>query len=203
MAVKGKSKADILAAFRTRLANDADAETNTALGEIDRIAALRLRIFCLERFRSHHSRPRPVVRRRSGGERLARLFAHRGRSRAGRGRSHRGGRRSARHPRARPRRGRRRSSGLPHSSGLHRRAHPLSADPGDRLLRRAAPRLAAKLHLRRRAEICRSRALRARSPSSFSTNCFARAPRPPWSIVPCIQVRPRPSSPQPKRAMRA
>ena len=43
MAVKGKSTADILAAFRARLANDADAETKTALAEIDRIAALRLK----------------------------------------------------------------------------------------------------------------------------------------------------------------
>jgi OHCU decarboxylase len=43
MAVKGKSKADILAAFQRRLASDADAETRTALEEIDRIAALRLR----------------------------------------------------------------------------------------------------------------------------------------------------------------
>ena len=43
MAVKGKSKADILAAFHNRLANDADAETTTALAEIDRIAALRLK----------------------------------------------------------------------------------------------------------------------------------------------------------------
>jgi len=43
MAVKGKSTADILAAFRHRLANDADAETKTALAEIDRIAALRLK----------------------------------------------------------------------------------------------------------------------------------------------------------------
>ncbi len=43
MAVKGKSKADILAAFQRRLASDADAETRTALAEIDRIAALRLR----------------------------------------------------------------------------------------------------------------------------------------------------------------
>jgi 2-oxo-4-hydroxy-4-carboxy--5-ureidoimidazoline (OHCU) decarboxylase len=43
MAVKGKSKADILAAFRRRLANDADAETTTALAEIDRIAELRLK----------------------------------------------------------------------------------------------------------------------------------------------------------------
>ena len=43
MAVKGKSTGDILAAFRARLANDADAETKTALAEIDRIAALRLK----------------------------------------------------------------------------------------------------------------------------------------------------------------
>ena len=43
MAVKAKSKADILAAFQRRLANDADAETATALAEIDRIAALRLK----------------------------------------------------------------------------------------------------------------------------------------------------------------
>src|ERR1700722_15512902 len=43
MAVKGKSTADILAAFRGRLANDAEAETATALDEIDRIAALRLK----------------------------------------------------------------------------------------------------------------------------------------------------------------
>ena len=42
MAVKGKSKADILAAFERRLDNDPDAETQTALVEIDRIAALRL-----------------------------------------------------------------------------------------------------------------------------------------------------------------
>ena len=42
MAVKGKSKADILAAFRRRLANDSDAEATTALAEIDRVAALRL-----------------------------------------------------------------------------------------------------------------------------------------------------------------
>lgn len=43
MAVKAKSKADILAAFQRRLGNDADAETTTALAEIDRIAALRLK----------------------------------------------------------------------------------------------------------------------------------------------------------------
>ena len=43
MAVKGKTKADILAAFEGRLQNDADAEMRTALAEIDRIAALRLK----------------------------------------------------------------------------------------------------------------------------------------------------------------
>ena len=43
MAVKGKSKADILAAFQRRLSNDADAESRTALAEIDEIAALRLK----------------------------------------------------------------------------------------------------------------------------------------------------------------
>ena len=43
MAVKGKSKIDIVAAFERRLLNDADVETRTALAEIDRIAALRLK----------------------------------------------------------------------------------------------------------------------------------------------------------------
>jgi OHCU decarboxylase len=42
MAVKDKSKGDILASFERRLHNDADAEIRTALAEIDRIAALRL-----------------------------------------------------------------------------------------------------------------------------------------------------------------
>ena len=42
MAVKGRSKEDIVAAFERRLDNDEAAETATALGEIDRIAALRL-----------------------------------------------------------------------------------------------------------------------------------------------------------------
>ena len=42
MAVKGKSKDEIVAAFEQRLGNDAAAEFATALAEIDRIAALRL-----------------------------------------------------------------------------------------------------------------------------------------------------------------
>ncbi len=43
MAIKEKKKIDILTAFETRLRNDADTETKTALGEIDRIAALRIK----------------------------------------------------------------------------------------------------------------------------------------------------------------
>ncbi len=42
MAVKGKSRDEIIAAFEQRLAHDAGAEFATALKEIDRIAALRL-----------------------------------------------------------------------------------------------------------------------------------------------------------------
>ncbi|MDE3174560.1 MAG: allantoinase PuuE [Pseudomonadota bacterium] len=42
MAIKGKTKADILSAFDLRLNHDKAAETATALAEIDRIAALRL-----------------------------------------------------------------------------------------------------------------------------------------------------------------
>jgi OHCU decarboxylase len=42
MAVKGRSKAEILAAFRRRLANHAASEQKTALEQIERIALLRL-----------------------------------------------------------------------------------------------------------------------------------------------------------------
>jgi OHCU decarboxylase len=42
LAVKGKSKEDIIAAFEQRLAHDQATESSTALSEIDRIAALRL-----------------------------------------------------------------------------------------------------------------------------------------------------------------
>jgi OHCU decarboxylase len=42
MAVKGKSKGEILTAFEHRLHNDKDVEISAALAEIDRIAALRL-----------------------------------------------------------------------------------------------------------------------------------------------------------------
>jgi len=42
MAVKGRSKADILAAFAARMDNDQDTEVATALAQIERIALLRL-----------------------------------------------------------------------------------------------------------------------------------------------------------------
>ena len=42
VAVKGMSRADILAAFETRLANDPDAEFETAIAQIHRIARFRL-----------------------------------------------------------------------------------------------------------------------------------------------------------------
>jgi OHCU decarboxylase len=43
MAVKGRTKAEILTAFERRLNNDGSVETATALAEIDRIALLRLK----------------------------------------------------------------------------------------------------------------------------------------------------------------
>jgi OHCU decarboxylase len=43
MAVRGRSKEDVIAAMRARLGNDADAEFETALAEIERIALLRLK----------------------------------------------------------------------------------------------------------------------------------------------------------------
>ena len=46
MAVKGRPRAEILAAFERRLANDAETELATALDEIERIAALRLAELC-------------------------------------------------------------------------------------------------------------------------------------------------------------
>ena len=42
-AVKGKSKADILAIFKARIDNDRDTEFKTALDQIERIALLRLK----------------------------------------------------------------------------------------------------------------------------------------------------------------
>ena len=43
LAVKGRTKGEILAAFERRLANDAAAEFTTALAEIEKIALLRLK----------------------------------------------------------------------------------------------------------------------------------------------------------------
>ena len=42
MAVKGRSKGEILAAFETRIENDSETEFRTACGEVERIALLRL-----------------------------------------------------------------------------------------------------------------------------------------------------------------
>ena len=43
IAVKGLSKAEILAAFERRLSNDRDTELATALAQVERIALLRLK----------------------------------------------------------------------------------------------------------------------------------------------------------------
>ena len=42
MAVKGRRLGEILAAFKTRLDNDPEAEFSTALCEIEKIALLRI-----------------------------------------------------------------------------------------------------------------------------------------------------------------
>ena len=114
--------------------------------------------------------------------------------------------RGARHSRARA--GKARSSTItPAASSprrLHRRPRPLSADPGDRLLRRAAARLAYQLHLLSKSKKFADPAHCARvALLSSSTSCFARAPRPRWSIAPCILSSSTRSSPRPKREARA
>ena len=43
IAVKGLSKADILASFQRRISNDRDTELATALAQVERIALLRLK----------------------------------------------------------------------------------------------------------------------------------------------------------------
>jgi 2-oxo-4-hydroxy-4-carboxy--5-ureidoimidazoline (OHCU) decarboxylase len=43
MAVKGRTKGDILAAFEQRLQHETQREFETALAEINKIAALRLK----------------------------------------------------------------------------------------------------------------------------------------------------------------
>lgn len=43
LAVKGRSRGDILAAFEARVGNDPETEFRTAIAEIERIALLRLR----------------------------------------------------------------------------------------------------------------------------------------------------------------
>jgi len=46
MAVKGRGRAEILAAFEARAGNEPDAEFRTALAEVHKIALLRLRELC-------------------------------------------------------------------------------------------------------------------------------------------------------------
>ncbi len=88
---------------------------------------------------------------------------HRGRRGSRRRRADRRGRGSARNSRGRAgRRADRRSYGRARHARADRRPYPLSADAGDRLVRRATARLAAQLHLRRGAAIRRSGPLRAR-----------------------------------------
>ncbi|MET0598134.1 MAG: 2-oxo-4-hydroxy-4-carboxy-5-ureidoimidazoline decarboxylase, partial [Mesorhizobium sp.] len=43
VAVRGRTKADIMAAFETRLGNDRETEFDTACRQVERIALLRLR----------------------------------------------------------------------------------------------------------------------------------------------------------------
>ena len=190
MAVKGKSKADILAGFERRLANDADIETE------DR--ACRGRPHCGAAAQGHSVlsvntrviRGRILTfrttRRRPG--RLRMSISRTGRSWSRMDLLRRLGRR-AKYLQARRRRDDRRSFQLPCHAWLHRRTHPLSANQGHRLLWRATPRLAAQLYLRRGAEVCRPRPLRAGSPNSFSTSFSAAERRRRWSIARCIRNR--------------
>ena len=136
---------------------------------------------------AHRSRPHLELSRRPAARGRARASADRGRRRQDRERRNRRGRRGARDPGARAAGRRdRRPLGQARPARLHRRAYPLSPDPRHRLLRRAAARLAAKIHLRRGAEVRRSRATAKRSRASSSTNCSARARRRRASIAPSI-----------------
>ena len=176
MAVKGKTKDDILAAFERRLANDAERRRGPRLPRSTGSPRCGSRTSCLERATlARHPRPHPHLSRRSapararariGSSRTAPSCVADGRIEAV------GEARDDSRARAAGRDGRR-SRWLPHHARLHRRAYPLSADAGHRLLWRAAARLAAQLHLRRGAEIRRPGALRDASPRSFSTSCSA------------------------------
>ena len=111
MAVKGKTKGEILAAFERRLEHDGRRNSATALAEIDAIAALRL-----EGDHAMNARLAPDSRPSlSFGDepRLAgasALTTDRGRRRADRERPHRGGRARRGDPRAGARRRRDRRS---------------------------------------------------------------------------------------------
>ena len=132
MAVKGRSKADILAAFEQRLQQRRrrrDAEPRSRRSTGSRRCASRTS--CVER-------DARVVRGRilsfsddpAEAADAAHVYIEDGAVLVAR-RPHRGGRRGARHPRRRAAgRGRRRPFRLPHPAGLHRRAYPLSRRRG-------------------------------------------------------------------------
>ena len=157
MAIKGRNKAEILAAFEKRLFNGPEAEMATALAEIDRIATLRVKESVLNavarvvrgqilRFRDDPAEAGPS----------AHLYMEKGAVLVANGRIEEVGEAGEVLSRRARRRGDGRSRGLPRHAGLRRRAYPLSANPGDRLLRGAVARLAAQLHVRRGAEVRRS-----------------------------------------------
>ena len=130
MAVKGKSKADILGGLR--------APPRQRRGRRDEDRACRDRPHCGAEARGHSvlSANARVIRGRiltfygrPGSGRVACAGLSRGRCGSGRGRAYRGRRRGARGAYERAaRRGDRRPFRLPCHARLHRRAHPLSAD---------------------------------------------------------------------------
>ena len=204
MAVKGRTKADILAAFeRAARTTTRTPRRATALAEIDRIAALRLEDI-LRDGDADPSRPSREFRRRSRRSQAKRRagFVEDGAVLIEDGR-HRGGRRGARHPRPARRMRPSTTTRTRLSCRADRRPHPLPADAGDRLLWRAIARLAAHLHLRRGAAVRRSRAIARRSRNSFSRSSFATARRRRLSTARSIRNLPRPSSSRPSAGTRA
>ncbi len=163
MAVKGKIEAGH--PRRLRAAAGARRAKRIRRGaRRDRFASPRCgsRTSCRERRRPHRSRPNLELSRRPAAGGRARRLADRRRRRPHRERakSPRSGRRSAILASAPPGAAIDDHSRQARHARLHRPAYPLPPDPRHRLLRRAALGLAAKIHLRRRAEIRRSELLR-------------------------------------------
>ena len=179
-------------------------EFGAALLEIEQIAALRLEGDIAVSGGSRLLRGRLLELQRlaapGGSERAAAGGRRRRLDRERRDRRRRRGARS-RGPSAGRDRGRR-SCGQTDPAGLHRHAYPLSADARDRLLWRAAAGLAAKIHVRRRAEVFRSAAMPTTSRGSFSTSCSARGRRRRWSIARSVRNRSTLSSPRASAAAR-